>query len=41
MICTDCDFRVDRWSAMALHYAISHVTVKTPAVYFTKEAREK
>jgi len=41
MMCTDCDFRTARWSAMKLHYAVSHVTVKHPSVYFTKEARKK
>ena len=40
MMCTDCDFTTDRWSAMKLHYVLNHVTVKYPSRYFTKEAKK-
>jgi len=40
MRCTDCDFRVDDWIEMRIHYKFHHTEVKRPDKLFTKEARK-
>lgn len=40
MMCTDCDFRCDKWIEMKEHYSKAHPQYVNPGALFTKEAKQ-